>query len=477
MDFDWQLVLVLVLVGGVYAGILPIRFRPWAILLLNIFALYLFQPLLPIRFSGYLLPTLTLTLTLISWRLTAAQPVQRQDQQTLFLVIGCAVAISSFRLLPSHLSPLLNRPPNLITISLIFLILFPFTLLATRRINAFFLNLWLICLLLFFITLKTEPLTVIISQLGRNLTGQDRTLAAASDLNWLGFSYITFRLIHTIRERQGGRLPHLTLLEYLNYTLFFPTLIAGPIDRAERFLTDHQKLPQLQGLDPVRFTDGLQRITIGIFKKFILADSLAQGLSLTPTLANQASSTWGLWGLLYGYAFRLYFDFSGYSDIAIGIGKLFGIQLPENFQQPYLKTNITHFWQSWHITLSQWARFYIFTPLSRWLLKRQPAPSSQLILLIAHLSTMLIIGLWHGVQGNFVIWGLWHGLALFGHKQWSDRTRRWYRQLQQKPLPKRLWGLFSWWITFHYVVLGWVWFLLPTPTLAWQTFLKLFGIF
>lgn len=473
MDFDWQLVLILGAVGVGYAGILPPRFRQWAVLLLSIFALYLFQPFLPIRFSGYLLPTLTLALTIYSWRLTATTPPQRHDWITLLVVAGCVVAISSFRLLPTHLSPLVNRPPNLVTVALVLGVLGLFCLLATRINSKAFLTIWLVSLILLFVVLKTEPLATEASRFWRSLTGQDRSLASMADLNWLGFSYVAFRLIHTIREKQERRIPTLTLHQYLTYTLFFPALIAGPIDRAERFLTDYHALPQLRGLDPVRFHDGLTRISLGIFKKFVIADSLAQGLSLTPTLASQANSSFGLWLLLYGYAFRLYFDFSGYSDIAIGIGKLFGIHLPENFNQPYLKTNITTFWQSWHITLSQWLRFYLFTPLSRWLLRRQPQPSSVLILLFAHLSTMIVIGLWHGVRWNFLIWGIWHGIALFIHKQWSDHTRAWYRQLRQHPHRQRAWQLFSWFLTFHYVVLGWVWFLLPTPALAIRIFLKL----
>ncbi|MCB0013633.1 MAG: hypothetical protein KDE34_17085, partial [Anaerolineales bacterium] len=171
-----------------------------------------------------------------------------------------------------------------------------------------------------------------------------------------------------------------------------------------------------------------------------------------------------------------YLDFSGYSDIAIGIGLLFGIRLPENFDWPYLQTNLTTFWQRWHITLSNWVRHYLFTPLSRSLLRRQPRPSPTLIVLVAQLATMIAIGLWHGLSWNFLVWGLWHGLGLFIHKQWSDRTRRWYRDLQATTWPRRLWAGLTWFITFHYVVLGWVWFLLPDLTLAWQTLARLFGL-
>ena len=186
------------------------------------------------------------------------------------------------------------------------------------------------------------------------------------------------------------------------------------------------------------------RIASGLFKKFVIADSLAQGMSLTAVNAAQATSTLGLWMLLYGYALRLYFDFAGYTDMAIGLGLLFGIRLPENFDRPYLKSNITTFWQSWHMTLSSWARFYVFTPLSRSLLRRKPRPSPTLIVLVAQIATMTTIGLWHGISWTFFIWGLWHGVGLFVHKQWSDRTRKWYRELAEKPWQKRAWTLFSW---------------------------------
>jgi alginate O-acetyltransferase complex protein AlgI len=232
----------------------------------------------------------------------------------------------------------------------------------------------------------------------------------------------------------------------------------------------------MTGLDATRYTEGLTRIAVGIFKKFIIADSLAIGMALNATNAEQATSTIGVWILLYGYALRLYFDFSGYSDIAIGIGMLFGIKLPENFDRPYLKNNITTFWQSWHITLSNWARFYVFSPLSRFLLTRQPKPSPIVVVLSTQMATMVVIGLWHGVTINFLIWGVWHGIGLFVHKQWSDRTRKWYRRLNDTPRLKQAWTVAGWFITFHFVVVGWVWFALPEFGQSLDVFGKLVGL-
>jgi D-alanyl-lipoteichoic acid acyltransferase DltB (MBOAT superfamily) len=230
----------------------------------------------------------------------------------------------------------------------------------------------------------------------------------------------------------------------------------------------------LRGFDAARWAEGLGRIALGIGKKFVIADTLALGMTLTPENAAQVTSTPALWALLYGYALRLYFDFAGYSDIAIGLALLFGVRLPENFSAPYTKTSITAFWQNWHMTLSAWARAYIFSPLSRALLMRRLPPMT--VVLIAHLTTMGVIGLWHGITVNFAIWGAWHGLALFIHKQWSDRTRRWFRGLGAHPARKRAWTLFAWLLTLHTVTLGWVWFALPDPAVALRVLGGLFGL-
>jgi D-alanyl-lipoteichoic acid acyltransferase DltB (MBOAT superfamily) len=244
----------------------------------------------------------------------------------------------------------------------------------------------------------------------------------------------------------------------------------------ERFTADLRQLPELVGLDAARMGEGFGRIALGLFKKFVIADSLALGLALSAVNAGQISSTPGAWLLLYGYAFRLYFDFSGYTDMAIGIGLLFGIRLPENFRRPYLRTNLAEFWQSWHITLSDWVRFYVFSPMSRRLLRRKPRPPLALIVLSAQLTTMVIIGLWHGISWNFLIWGGWHGLGLFAHKIWADRTRKLYRQVQQQRWQRWAWAFGGWFLTFHFVVLGWVWFVLPIPEQALGFFGKLAGL-
>lgn len=473
--------LTILLLGGatlVYAAVLPPHWRPWALLVGSVLAVYWLQPPLPLRYSGYILPTATLALTLLTWYATRppSNPITRQDTQTLLIIVALVIGLSLMRFVPAAYRLTSTQTPHPLSVLPALLLLSLLVLAAGRRPPRLLLTSLIVLIAGLFVLLKTEPLATWLSHGWRAAAGQDTILASPSDLGWLGFSYVAFRLLHTVRDRQTGLLPHLSLREYVTYVIFFPALTAGPIERAERFAENFRQLPDQPRLDAGRFTAGWTRIVIGLVKKFILADLLAQGVSLNATNATQVQATGWLWLLLYGYGLRLYLDFGGYTDVAIGLGTLFGVELPENFKRPYLRSNITAFWQSWHATLSHWARFYVFTPLSRALLRRRPAPSPTLVVLLAHLATMTVIGLWHGVTVNFLLWGLWHGLALFVHKQWSDRTRRWYRGLRARPLLARAWAVTGWLLTFHYVLLGWVWFALPEPGLAFRTLTRLFGL-
>ncbi len=406
-----------------------------------------------------------------SWLATRApdQPVTRADRLAALVIAALVLALSFGRyLVPAYrLTPSAPPPPSQVAVWLLggMGALWGMAHWRGKRWRAR-VALGVIAL---FAVLKTEALGTAASRLLRTWQGQTTQLARAEELSWLGFSYVAFRLLHTLRDRQTGQLPALTLREYVTYAIFFPAFTAGPIDRAERFLGDLRALPPL---DATRFVHGGMRLAVGIGKKFVVADSLAL-LALNVTNAQQAQSAAGLWVLLYAYAFQLYFDFSGYTDIAIGLGQWCGIRLPENFNQPYLKRNITVFWQSWHITLSQWVRSYVFLPLSRALLTRPRKPSPTVLALIGQLATMLTIGLWHGVTWGFVIWGLWHGVGLFVHKVYSDHTRPWYLRLRQHPRLSRAVEIAGVAITFHFVVLGWVWFALPDLAISWDVFVRL----
>ncbi len=214
---------------------------------------------------------------------------------------------------------------------------------------------------------------------------------------------------------------------------------------------------------------------MGLFKKFALADTLAL-VALNPLNAGQVHGTGWTWLLLYAYAFQIYFDFSGYTDIAIGLGLLLGGRLPENFLAPYAKPNLTQFWNAWHITLTQWFRAYYFNPLVRWLRTRRVRLTPTAMLLLTQVSTMALIGLWHGVAWNFIAWGLWHGLGLFVQNRWTDLTRPWFAARSFSPGVQRGLHIAALLLTFHYVALGWVWFALPDLSAALAVFGKLLGV-
>ncbi len=486
MGLGLETILVFVIFSLLYAGLARGKLRQWLLLGGSVLAVYWLQPWLPLRYADFVLPSLTLMLTVLGWWVTRTrdekglQPVRGDDWLALGVIVGLALLMGMNRFLAIEWRLTPSRPPGpalwLLLLGTSALVLMIMAALLRRGKGKIALLSVLFFLLSLFVVLKTPALSEALARWWRSLVGQNPTLASVADLRWLGFSYVSFRLIHTLRDRQTGLLPELGLAEYVTYVIFFPAFIAGPIDRAERFDKDWKDLPGILGWDAARLSEGGARILVGMFKKFVIADTLALGMALTPTLAEQTQNPVALWALLYGYAFRLYFDFAGYTDIAIGIGLLLGIRLPENFRRPYLSTNITSFWQRWHITLSDWVRFYLFSPLTRSLLRRKPRPSPTLILFIGLMATMVAIGLWHGITWAFFIWGAWHGFGLFVHKLWSDRTRKWYRTLAKTPGKRWAWTLLSWFITFQFVTLGWVWFLLPDPALAVRTFLHLFGI-
>ena len=174
----------------------------------------------------------------------------------------------------------------------------------------------IVVLLAVFVALKLPVLTEWLSGILRLWNGQSRELASALDLRWLGFSYIAFRLIHTLRDRQNGRLPAMALDEYFIYMLFFPAISAGPIDRSERFIKDLRQ-PFIPSADALGGAS--KRLVIGLLKKFVAADLLAM-IALNATNAVQVSSSGWAWILVWAYSLQIFFDFSGYTDIAIGMG-------------------------------------------------------------------------------------------------------------------------------------------------------------
>lgn len=462
-------ILTALLVGTVTRG----AWRTYSLLALSVLAVYWFQPVVPLRSFDFWLPSLSLVFVILTWFITSQADAWRSCQNLigLSIITGLVTLIELSRyIFPDPILTATTPPQFIQFIVFVFvasLVIFAFTRLS--RNSAWVLSLATILLLSILFILKSPALSLQTSIFFRTLANRPIENASALDLRWLGFSYIAFRLIHVLRDKQLGRLPELTLPEFATYVVFFPALSAGPIDRAERFTSDLKK--DFAITQDETLVAG-QRIVIGLFKKFVIADALAL-IALNDALATQVGTTGWMWIHLYAYAFQIYFDFSGYTDIAIGIARLVGIKLPENFLSPYTKPNLTQFWNNWHMTLTQWFRAYFFNPFNRWIRGYKSIPAWTMIL-IGQLATMLLIGLWHGITLNFILWGAWHGLGLFLQNRWSDFAKtRFNTNNLRLQAAMQLGGVL---LTFHFVALGWVFFALSGPILSMQVFMKLFGI-
>jgi alginate O-acetyltransferase complex protein AlgI len=222
----------------------------------------------------------------------------------------------------------------------------------------------------------------------------------------LGISFYTFETISYIVDVYRGRIKaERNLLDYALYIMFFPHLIAGPIVRPGDFLPQVARRKRFSWL---RMSAGIQLFLLGLFKKAVLADHLSAAVD--PVFKSpEAFATGSLWLAVIGYAAQIFCDFSGYSDMAIGLAHLFGFKLHANFNMPYLAANITDFWRRWHISLSSWLRDYLYIPLGG---NRNGTWQTYRNLMV----TMLLGGLWHGASWTFVFWGFIHGAALALHR-------------------------------------------------------------
>lgn len=269
----------------------------------------------------------------------------------------------------------------------------------------------------------------------------------------LGFSYLAFELLHVVMERRRGRIQELSFVDLCAFIFFAPARIAGPIKRYPAFVA------AMRDAEPTSANvyAGLLRILLGLTKKFFLADVLAL------TVAEQAyvSSAKHAWIIVFAFSLQIFFDFSAYSDIAIGLGRTLGIVLPENFRWPYFAKNIREFWDRWHITLSHWVRDYVFTPLGRTLFKTPLRRAPVVIAVISYLVTFAVVGAWHGLTPAFLLWGGYHGALLSLYHVVRMKTPA--RLADQPWYDGRVVRALSVAITFVCVTIGWVPFMLPLP--------------
>ena len=272
----------------------------------------------------------------------------------------------------------------------------------------------------------------------------------------LAISFFTFEFVHVLADVYEGKIRQLNPRDFTVFALFFPTLVAGPIKRYESFA------PQMHDLEPpgtAELLSNVYRIALGLAKKIVVADSMT--VFIAPILAPGAPYRSADYvAAVVAYTIKIYFDFSAYSDIAIGLAALLGIRIPENFDRPYRARSVADFWRRWHVSLSSWIRDYVFVPLGG---SRRSAPVTALNLLLA----MAIAGLWHGAAWTFVVWGLWHGAGLVVHRVWSASVVPRFAVLRR---PSRPLDVLSVATTLVFVAAGWIFFAAPSLPAALLVF-------
>ncbi len=279
----------------------------------------------------------------------------------------------------------------------------------------------------------------------------------------LGISFFVFEFIHYVTDVYKGSQPVKSFVNFALFASFFPTQIAGPIKRYQDFI------PQLSAklkFDWANVDEGINLIVFGLFKKVIFADNLSavvQSAFQTPQLLSSVDA----WMAVYAFAFQIYFDFSGYTDIARGSAQLFGYKVPLNFNLPYLASSIADFWHRWHISLSTWLRDYLFIPLGG-------SRCSKIFNYRNLFITMVLGGLWHGAAMHFVAWGAYQGIMLIAHKEFQGLMKNfaWWPQFAKS----KAFHIFSIVLTFHVVCIGWVFFRADNMNIAMEIIRRLFFV-
>ncbi len=331
-----------------------------------------------------------------------------------------------------------------------------------RRLKLLWLGIGLNVLLLF--GFKYVPFTLItVAQ----LTGWAGAQTAAQWVSStfippIGLSFFAFECIAYLVDVYRGAPASQELLKFATYKLFFAKLLAGPITRYPA-IAGQMQTQQRPSVD--RVAEGLWLIACGTIKKGLLADHL--GILVDLSFQNlQRAGSGDLWLATVAYGFQLYLDFSGYVDMARGIGVLLGFDLPQNFNFPYLSTSIADFWRRWHMTLGDWLRNYLYFPLGG---SRQGLGRTCLNLMIV----MAIAGIWHGAAWGFIVWGLMHGVALVAHRLTDSLSQR-------SPVAKQFWQqpygvLTAWLLTQFMVFFTWIFFRLPNLKDSWFVVTRLVG--
>lgn len=279
-------------------------------------------------------------------------------------------------------------------------------------------------------------------------------VAEVFDSNFLGFmgiSYMMFRAVQVIIETHAGLIKNMSFFDYLYFLLFFPVFTSGPITRSRSFIEEANEVPSRDEYLK-RVSVGMMHLAVGAFYKFVCASIFAVAMWFVPRMLGTGTVLASLGsqiGEAYAYGLYLFFDFAGYSRMAMGLGAFFGIRVPRNFDAPFISKDIIDFWNRWHMTLSFWLRDFVFMRLTRILVRKKMFASRLATANFGFVAEMLLMGLWHGVTPSYILYGLYHGILLAATNTFQKKSK-----LYKKHKDDLWFKVISWFITINLVMFG-----------------------
>ena len=264
-------------------------------------------------------------------------------------------------------------------------------------------------------------------------------------LAFIGISYMSFKTIQIMLEISDGLIKEkISIKDYLQFLLFFPTVSAGPIDRSRRFLKEiNEVMPRKEYLELAG--DGVYRIVLGLLYKIVLSTYVYQMLL---ALNNTGTVIYSI-KYMYLYTLYLFFDFAGYSLMAVGSSNILGIQTPMNFNKPFLSVDIKDFWTRWHITLSTWLRDFVFSRVLMQVIRKKWFKNRLHNATYAYMVNMLAMGFWHGLSVSYIVYGFYHGVLMAGFEVYQKKSN-----FYKKNKNKKWYKLLSWFVTMNLVMIG-----------------------
>ena len=264
-------------------------------------------------------------------------------------------------------------------------------------------------------------------------------------LAFIGISYMSFKTIQIMLEISDGLIKEkISIKDYLQFLLFFPTVSAGPIDRSRRFFKEiNEVMPRKDYLELAG--DGVYRIVLGLLYKVVLSTYVYQMLL---ALSNTGTVVYSI-KYMYLYTLYLFFDFAGYSLMAVGSSNILGIQTPMNFNKPFLSVDIKDFWTRWHITLSTWLRDFVFSRVLMQVIRKKWFKNRLHNATYAYMVNMLVMGFWHGLSVGYIVYGFYHGVLMAGFEVYQKKSN-----FYKKNKNKNWYKLLSWFVTMNLVMIG-----------------------